>query len=170
MSAIRMLSRGLLQAALALAVGVALFSFLSQTVLAGDLPKQGNFTLTWTGSGTAKRIGISGDHEAWLWEYTVITMNDAGEGFMHNMSNEGFGVSLGDEFIGYDVYTDVDGDQIFAVGKEEVYGKGTETFLGGTGKYEGIQGSYEYDFTDLPETSEAVWHAVGKKWGSYTLP
>ena len=48
-------------------------------------------------------------------------------------------------------------------------GKGTATYLGGTGKYAGITGTLEYDYVMLP-SPEGTLHLAGKTRGSYKLP
>ncbi|UCF55922.1 MAG: hypothetical protein JSW15_07335 [Deltaproteobacteria bacterium] len=67
------------------------------------------------------------------------------------------------QFKGYKVFTMADGSQVF--GKFEGGLSGTWTFIGGTGKYEGVKGSGTYKATALADT--VYWDILE---GEYELP
>ena len=166
--------RGLHKTALASALSLALFAAFGASALAGELPKQGTYSVTWTFSGPYTAIEIGEDQWAWSSTYTLIIWNDAGEGFFHDMSANCVG--LGSEAedapfteTGYCSYVDADGDQLFEYYYETEEGKGTSTRLGGTGKYAGAQGTDTYEYSYTPDAPEGVFNGYGHSEGSYTL-
>ena len=170
----RMLRSRLHKTALASALSLALFAAFGASALAGELPKQGTYSVTWTFSGPYTAIEIGEDQWAWSSTYTLIIWNDAGEGFFHDMSANCVG--LGSEAedapfteTGYCSYVDADGDQLFEYYYETEEGKGTSTRLGGTGKYAGAQGTDTYEYVLTPDAPEGVFNGYGHSEGSYTL-
>jgi hypothetical protein len=82
-----------------------------------------------------------------------VALSDTGEGLLHNAS--GYVVGSAHSFKGrYEddsgmvVFTRPDGDQIFitykCAGEAGKVGRGTTAFVGGTGKFVGIQGNGEF--------------------------
>ena len=170
----RIFGKGLQKTALASALSLVLFAAFGASALAGELPKQGTYSLTWTFSGPYTAVEIGEDQWAWSSTFTVIIWNDAGEGFMHDLS--GNCVGLGSEApdapfteTGYCSYEDADGDQLFEYFYETEEGKGTATYVGGTGKYAGVQGSDTYEYTTTPDAPEGTFNGYGHSEGSYTL-
>ena len=171
----RIFGKGLHKTALASALSLALFAAFGASALAGELPKQGTHSLTWTFSGPYTAIEIGEDQWAWSSTYTLIIWNDAGEGFFHDMS--GICVGMGSEEpeapftdSGYCSYVDADGDKIFTHWYETEADKGTQILLGGTGKYAGVQGGDTYEYVYTPDAPEGVFNGYGHAEGSYTLP
>ena len=139
---------------------------------AEDLPKQGNFAVTYTAAGTLTRTVDLGDGTKVVAnEGRMIATNDAGQGIFHNATGECLGLRGGDARNGYCVFTDKDGDKFvepwsIAPGAK----KGTATLGPGTGKYKGIEGKLEWEaVTSLPAATGA-YNFIGKKRGSYQLP
>ncbi len=171
----RIFGRGLHKTALASALSLVLFAAFGASALAGELPKQGTYSTSWTFSGPYTAIEIGEDQWAWSSTFTVIMWNDAGEGFWHDMS--GNCVSMASEAedapvadSGYCRYEDADGNTLVEYWYETGEGKGTATFLGGTGKYAGVQGTDTYEFVLTPDAPEGTFNGYGHSEGSYTLP
>jgi hypothetical protein len=78
------------------------------------------------------------------------------------------------EETGFMVLTPTDGDKIYATYKGSgTFGKpvkGTWTWVGGTGKYVGIEGSGEFTRHALQNATEGVWTSMSITSGSYKLP
>ena len=167
--------KGLLKTAKASALGLALCAAFGAAALAGELPKEGPYSTSWTFSGPYTAIEIGEDQSAWSSTFTVVIWNDAGEGVLHNMS--GNCVGMGSQApnapftdSGYCTYADADGNQIFEHWYEKESGKGTMTMLGGTGKFTGIQAGATYEYVYTPDAPEGTFNGYGHSKGSYTLP
>ena len=170
----RMLRGRFHMTALASGLSLVLLAALGAGALAGELPKQGTYSLTWTFSGPYTAIEIGEDQWAWSSTSNLILWNDAGEGFGHDMS--GICVGMGSEEpgapftdSGYCSYVDADGDKLFDYWYETEAGKGTSTWLGGTGKYAGAQGTDTYEFVLTPDAPEGTFNGYGHTEGSYKL-
>ncbi|WP_299624784.1 hypothetical protein [Pelagibius sp.] len=137
--------------------------------LAGDLPKAGSFSATFVNEGRTEAVQIGKDEWSWTFFGRIATVNESGAGPWHNMSGDCLGMGIGEQSSGYCRLSDADGDMIFEHWTESVAGKGTSKVSGGTGKFEGIEATFEYDYVLLP-SSEGRVHLVGKKRGRYTLP
>ena len=162
--------RGLHKTALASALSLALFAAFGASALAGELPKQGTYSTTWTFSGPYTLLEVGEDEWAWISNFTLVIWNNAGEGFLHDMTGDCIEIGGPDrQTSGYCTYTDADGNKIFEAYTEEEEGKGTATYRGGTGKYAGLQGGGEYEYTFTPDTPEGTFHGYGGDEGSYTL-
>ena len=151
------------------------------------LPKQGTFSVSEVNIGSYKLIEIGPLIVASIYFYKIITTNEEGGGLFHDMIGDGVGMGPisgpeSDDFLHYATYEDADGDRIFGCAKGEFIGpasgKGTFAILGGTGKYEGIQGNGEHSFEGLnynyhdpdnPNPDGPV-QAKAKKKGQYTMP
>ena len=125
------------------------------------------------GSGSAKAT--------WITNFTFLPMGEervqinyegyggvlggTGEGLLDNASAHVVGslhVFKGcyDDDSGFICYTRPDGDQTFVTykcaGEAGKTGKGTFTFVGGTGKFVGLQGSGQFTRTMLPSPAKEV--------------
>ena len=154
--------------ALASGLSLVLFAAFGAGALAQELPKQGTYSTTWVFSGPYTVIEL-GDQWAGMAHFALVVWNDAGEGVLHDMAGDCVGMGLGTAWSGYCSYEDADGDKIFDhwIDVDE---QGTRTLLGGTGKYEGIQGTNEYEFVYTPDAPEGTFNGIGHETGSYTLP
>lgn len=143
------------------------------------LPKEGsgNTTSYYTGSG--KRMDAGKEHAVINYDALGISTNDAGQGFLHAMSWRCMGsvpATKGEyEERGVCLIVDKDGDQVFgkytASGRIGAPAKGTLTFVGGTGKYAGIDGTAEWTRTPLrPVAADGTFHSVIKHTYKYKLP
>ena len=155
-----------------LAAGLGVLLTSAPPGSAEDLPKQGNFAVTYTAAGTLTHtFDVADGTKVGANSARMIATNDAGQGIFHNATAECVAVRGGDARNGYCVFTDKDGDKFvepwsIAPGAK----KGTATLGPGTGKYKGIDGNLEWEVvTGLPAASGA-YNFIGKKRGSYRLP
>ena len=155
---------------LAAGLGVVLTS--AQPSAAEDLPKQGDFVVTYTSSGTFTRtIDLGDGTKVVAFEQRLIATNDAGQGIFHNATADCVGVRGGDARNAYCVFTDKDGDKFIepwtlAPGAK----KGTAALGPGTGKYKGITGNLEWEVVTSLPAATGTYNVIGKKRGSYRLP
>ncbi|MFO1037688.1 MAG: hypothetical protein U1E45_12640 [Geminicoccaceae bacterium] len=150
------------------------------SVLAGGIPPEGKIDVTWiysyapvtmpTGGGedfniSDVSIGIVGNVPGSLLDHM------AGRCMMAGPSNSKTGAY---KLSGRCTYTDADGDMIFAE-DEEVGPSATETakgsakFLGGTGKYAGITGGYEFTDDYFGQLKAGTYAGGGRKTGTYKI-
>jgi hypothetical protein len=111
------------------------------------------FEGSWTASGKRTTLDLDADHRA-----SIVHMNGSlllsgenrpGVGFRAEIV--GFTDSLSG-FVGRSVWTDERGDKVFSELKGESVGTGNRivgTFLGGTGRYAGATGGYEFEWQYL---------------------
>ena len=171
MTTLRTFGESLQKTVLAFGLSLVLFAAFGTPVRAGDLPKEGTYSTTWTFSGPYTLVEIGEEKWSYVAAFTEVVWNNAGEGVLHNMSANcnGLGAASG-EGNGYCNYVDADGDKIYTAWEDLTEGKGKATILGGTGKYAGIQGSEEYEYVYTPDSPEGTFHGHGGSKGSYTLP
>jgi len=117
-----------------------------------QIPKSGTAKVHsgWFSAGETKKIGEK--RLFWVGIYWGVSFNDEGKGFMHQMAWNCPAVNdIMDGTIdakGNCTLTDPDGDKLYAswTGKGAVGGEfaGNVNMTGGTGKYTGIQGTWEF--------------------------
>jgi hypothetical protein len=115
---------------------------------------------TWTATGSRHSIGLGDERRA-----SIATYN--GSLLLAGASRPGVGfraeaIVLNDTatgMVGRSVWTDEHGDQVYS----ELKGEGTATgnriagtFLGGTGRYSGATGTYEFSWQFLLETEDGT--------------
>lgn len=155
-----------------LAGGLGLLLTLAPTGAAQDLPKQGDFAVTYSAAGILTHtIDLGDGTKVGANENRIIATNDAGQGIFHNTTAECVGVRGGDARNGFCVFTDKDGDKFvepwsIAPGAK----KGTGTLGPGTGKYKGIAGNLEWEVVTSLPAATGTYNFIGKKRGSYRLP
>lgn len=146
---------------------------------AAELAKQGSFSNHDAWSGVIEGVLVVGEEQV-VYNYTFngVVTNDAGEGVFHNSSSSclGMGSTIGGQTSnrGNCVHTDLDGDQIFDEWQDEgteAGASGSGKLLGGTGKYAGIEGTYEYERIELRAAAEGAFQGYTTKMtGDYRLP
>lgn len=153
----------------AVALASALSATTSLSATASDFPKEGSFSATFVNEGRTDAIEVGKDQWGWTFFGRIATVNEAGSGPWHNMSGDCLGLGLGEQGNGYCRLVDADGDMIFESWRETTAGKGVSRVMGGTGKFEGLESTFEYDYVVLP-SAEGRLHLSGTKRGSYKLP
>ncbi len=150
-----------------------------------QIPKEGPTSYTGIYSGTYKALGTGPDLFLNTYEHMGAMLSDTGEGIFHNATFHCIGsqyVVKGDfEYnSGFCILTRPDGDKAFftfkGTGNIRTGGKQTNTFVGGTGKLAGLQGSAEVTTTPLrasgpPSTPyQGSYQGLSKSKGQYKLP
>ena len=156
----------------AMAFGVA--------AMAADLPKEGTYSGTYAGFGTAKVTAIGKERLLVAFDENALS---TANGFTDHMTWHCFGlqdVANGmAEAHAYCVGIDPDGDQV--VGNAASDGKfvadakkfsGKVTWTTGTGKYTGISGGHTFVFSgsEFRAAAEGTYAAYATYQGSYKLP
>lgn len=126
-----------------------------------------DFTGTWNASGSRKSISLGPDRRASVVDLKgTMLLSGAdrpGAGFRSELLAL---VDTGTGLVGRSVWTDERGDQVFS----ELQGEGTSTnnklkgsFLGGTGRFAGVTGTYEFSWQFVMESEDGTVHgrAVG---------
>jgi hypothetical protein len=145
---------------------------------AGDLPKEGTFSVTCFNYGTFKRAAVGKTQVQRAFEYDGLCV---GEGLLDHMTGHCRGTSrLSDQtvhVVSFCVLNDNDGDQIaedfdesFPNGAKEI--RGEAKLVAGTGKYEGITGEVKFVNTggSFKAAADNGLFAYGKVEGHYQLP
>jgi len=117
------------------------------------------------------------------YEALGVTISDTAEGLFHNAMFRALGAMKIEKGIykderGWGVWTLQNGDKVFITYKGAgeakpggiVFGKGTITITGGTGKVAGIQGNFEFNRTMVRSSVEGVGQGYTKGKVKYTLP
>ncbi len=168
--------------AVLVSAGAVSLAFSVSGANAQQLPPEGKFSITYTSLNAApvKPIAISKDQEMSVSSLMLTATNDSGGGLLHNLAGRCLSSTLVNKATkiidthGYCTYTDADGDQVFekididkqALGPVTVF-KGE--WIGGTGKYVGLQGVFEIRNNVLKSPTEGVLQSAGKKIGSYKI-
>ena len=114
------------------------------------------------------------------WEQKGVYLNDSAEHPIHNISQNCAGISLYVKGVGtvmgYCIGIAPNGDKIFFQVTQENQKlepgpqKGKYKFIGGTGKFTGIESEGEYTSYDVQPSEEGTYQSVSKSKGSYKLP
>ena len=127
------------------------------------------FDGSWTASGTRRTLHLGGEHQA-----SIVAVS--GSMLLGGERRMGVGfraevIGLSDDvrgLVGHAVWTDQRGDQVFSELKGEKVGGGnriTGTITGGTGRYDGVIGDYEFQWQYVIEAEEGMiqGRAIGLK-------
>ena len=125
------------------------FAMLSGAAVGQQLPKSGsiNFHTGWKDTGAA--IEVAAKRMQGQGMVTGATFNDKGAGPLHmgpaNCSYTFIAVDGHGKTKGFCAFSDADGDRVFTdftgTTAPDGQGSGVNEIIGGTGKYDGIQGS-----------------------------
>ena len=115
--------------------------------MAGDLPKEGSDTGTYSGFGTYKAIPVGKERLLIVWDENGLNLSDGYQDHtaVHCWGTGDYTNGVGQD-QGYCVLTDPAGDQIVDIVRTEQHPLDqktyhvTDTWSGGTGKYAGISG------------------------------
>ena len=143
-----------------------------------EIPKEGSQIGKNYFTGTSKVLAMGEERLQMNYEGSGVFVDDLGKGFMHLAAIYAIGtmhaVKGVFEETGFMVLTATDGDKIYATYKSSgTFGKpanGTWTWVGGTGKYTGIEGSGEFERYALQNATEGVFTSTSITSGNYKLP
>jgi len=161
---------------LALGLLVAFVPFAS-----AEMAKEGTYSGSTFFSGTATLMLLEKGTSVIAFETTGVLTSDSGEGPFHNMSVHCVGfhyIEKGIEkrTIAYWVYTDPDGDKVLTeyTGPEMPRAvkvkPGTIKLLGGTGKFKGIEGTFECTRHKVRPAVKGTFQGFLKAKGSWKIP
>ncbi len=149
---------------------------------ADELPLKGDFKITYTLTNPTPIKPITTGKDTFYSVSTAImaAFNEAGGGLLHNMAGRCSSMALVDngnktsEAHGYCDYVDADGSHVFEkwdnpTQAQGVASHGIGTWIGGTGKYEGITGTFEIHARRLTPLADGVYQVIGEKVGSYMI-
>ncbi len=156
----------------AMACGVA--------AMAADLPKEGKFSVTLSGAGTAKITAVGKERLLLAWDETDLTV---GTGLLDHMTWHCFGLydvmNAMTQVQGYCVATDPAGDQLVGnVASDEKFAADAKSFsisgtiTTGTGKYAGISGGWTIVVhgPEFRTAADGTYVTYGPLQGSYKIP
>lgn len=141
-------------------------------------PLEGSLELTFTATdiSPSKRMPIGGGKEFLMVTRAMTLSNDTGGTFLNNVGGRCQFSNVFDtaaktvEQHGYCTYEDADGHQLY---EKCDFLPGSPTncaFTGGTGKYEGLQGSMTVSFQIVKPYFDGIGQIVGHKRGTYRYP
>jgi hypothetical protein len=163
---------------LVLILGIVLLAVFG-TEAKAQIPKEGTGSVTCTWGGAFKAIPMGQERVQMNYEMMGVIIGDTPEDLFHNASLRCLGalhaVKGETNDSGFCVHTRPDGDQAFltykATGKLGVSGgKGTWTYVGGTGKLAGIQGNAEYTNFLVRPAAEGTFQGYSRAKVHYKLP
>ena len=163
---------------LVLILGIVLLAVFG-TEAKAQIPKEGTTSETWAWSGTFKALPMGQERVEMTFELMGVVIADTSEDLYHNSSFRCLGalhaVKGETNDSGFCVHTRPDGDQAFltykATGKLGVSGgKGTWTYVGGTGKVAGIQGTAEYTNFLVRPAAEGTFQGYSRAKVHYKRP
>ena len=157
---------------------VLLFAF--GLVAYGEMAKEGTDSGTNIYTATPTMASLDKDRYAIAFELLGVYLSDTGGGPFHNMSTHSVGVIYFDKGVGetlvYMVMTAPDGDKVLLDLKEDKTlpppnpNKGTGKYLGGTGKFAGIEGTLEYSRYYTRPSKKGVGQAVSRVKSHWKIP
>jgi hypothetical protein len=125
------------------------------TASAEELQQSGEFKGHWTATGTAETLVLDESRSASILRIRGTIAIESPDGLPRALQSDCVGLNLNEEpptGNGRCVWTDSDGDRLIS----ELSGELTATdskvlgrFIGGTGKYAGLEGSYELEWRYL---------------------
>ncbi|ACA15398.1 hypothetical protein M446_0845 [Methylobacterium sp. 4-46] len=149
---------------------------------AEDLPREASFRITYTSTnpvpGKPVQLGPTRSHAVGV--SIMAAVNQSGGKLLHNMAGRCSSSAMFDsdaktfENQGYCDYVDADGDHVyeryaFAPQPMSARLKGTGEWIGGTGKFTGLSGSFDIQASRLSPLAEGVAQSVGEKTGTYVI-
>jgi hypothetical protein len=144
-----------------------------------QIPKEGTSSYIIGYSGTFKTVAMGQERIQVTYEVLGVIVSDASDCILQNASLRCIGsynVIKGayEDDNGFCICTRPDGDQIFtsykASGRLGAVGKGTVTYVGGTGKFIGIQGNGEFSRISVRPAAEGTVQGYNRVKDQYKLP
>ena len=141
-------------------------------------PIEGPLDLTFTATDVSpmKRMPIGGGKEFLVVTRAMTLSNDTGGSFLNNIGGRCQFANVFDtaaktvEQHGYCTYEDADGHQLYEKCDFAPGIPANCSLTGGTGKYEGLQGSITVSFQVIKPYFDGIGQIVGHKKGTYHYP
>ncbi len=139
-------------------------ALLAAPAAAQPLAKSGTFTGKSGGEGGGQAYEIGTGHVFFVGKFDFVFLNDAAGGFLDKtqwtcpgVNDIVNGLQVAATTRGYCIATDKDGDKLFGSWTVTKVtgpgaGEGKVQYIGGTGKYSGIQGNMTYDYAFIGKT------------------
>jgi hypothetical protein len=169
-----MMRRIILSSILALTFLLALVPFSK-----AEMAKEGTISGTVTYGGTHKVYPLDKENFAYTYENFGVRVSDSKTGPFHGMSTHNIGITYFENGVGrlrgYIFNVDKDGDKVIIelteegvkLGSNPVSGKGK--IVGGTGKFKGIQGSYEYTRRSMKPAAKLTHQSISRGKGTWKI-
>jgi hypothetical protein len=145
-----------------------------------EMAKEGTTSGSSYASGTWAAYELEEGTAFITWEQKGVMLDDSGKDPFHNMSSNCAGVELWNKGVGttfgYCIGLAPDGDKIIFEVKQENkksgpgLKSGTWKYIGGTGKFAGIEGGGEYTTYQVRPAADGTYQSVSKDKGNYKLP
>ena len=153
-------------------ITLTLFLFaIAGNVFSEEIAKEGTASGRNISCGTYKDYLLEEGTQLIAWEQKGVTVNDDPKSPFHNMSQNCAGIQFWNKGVGttlgYCIGLVPDGDKImFEVKQENMkpgpgLKKGTYRWIGGTGKFAGIEGDGEYSSYGVRPAEEGTYQTVG---------
>jgi hypothetical protein len=139
-------------------------ALLSAPAAAQPIAKSGTFTGKFSGEGAGDPYEIGKGHVFFVGHFNFVLLNDAAGGFLDKtfwtcpgVNDVVNGVQDAAQTKGYCIATDKEGDKLFSSWQVTKVtgpgaGEGKFQYIGGTGKYSGIQGNVSYGYAFIGKT------------------
>ena len=159
-------------------IGFLAVFLCTATASAAELQKSGEFQGNWTAIGTAQTLALAESHSASILRLQGTIVTESSHGMTRALQSDCVGLNLQEERTtgsGRCVWTDTDGDRVISEIAGALSGTVSKVrgrFIGGTGKYAGIEGGYELDWQYLRAIEEeGTIHGYSTSMtGSWRLP
>ena len=143
---------------------------MTGNVFCEEMAKEGTDSGTGFAHGTWNSFPLEKGTAFMTWESKGVSLSDSGEGPFHNMSINCAGINLWVKGVktvmGYCTEIAPDGDKILY----QLLQNGKYKYIGGTGKFAGIEGGGEYTSYSVKPAAEGTFQNVDKYKSSYKLP
>jgi hypothetical protein len=159
-------------------VGFIAVLLCAATASHAELQKSGTFQGSWTATGTAQTLDLGESRSASILRLRGTIVTESAEGLTLALQSDCIGLNLRDDRttgIGRCVWTDSDGDRVFSEVTGALSGMVSKLrghFIGGTGKYAGLEGGYELEWRYIRaiEEENTIHGYSTSLTGSWKLP
>ena len=141
-------------------VGFLSALLFAATASAAELQKSGEFKGRWTAVGTAQTLVLDGSRSATILRLQGTIATQSSARLTSDLQTDCVGLNLKQEHstgAGRCVWIDTDGDRMISEISGVLSGTVSKVhgrFIGGTGKYAGLEGGYELDWQYLSPIEE----------------
>jgi hypothetical protein len=159
-------------------VGFLAVLLCAATASHAELQKSGKFQGSWTAIGTAQTLVLDESRSASILRLRGTIVTQSAEGLTRALQSDCVALNLREDRktgIGRCVWTDSDGDRAFSEVTGALSGLVSKVrghFVGGTGKYAGLEGGYELEWQYLHaiEEEDTIHGYSTSLTGSWKLP